>query len=117
MLTAAQTALFDANTSSPMVSLTAPNGMMDDWLAPLKSASKQAIYSTNPSFNRQVLIIASEARAISPGHPSFRPAIAQRMCLLKDEFNSGILHIWWVLVFAQYALDHQTQLGANALTF
>jgi hypothetical protein len=37
-LTAAQTALFDANTSSPTVSLAALNGVMDDWLAPLKSA-------------------------------------------------------------------------------
>jgi hypothetical protein len=33
--------------------------------------------------------------------------------LLKDDFNSGISHIWWVLVFAQYALDHQPQFGAK----
>jgi hypothetical protein len=59
-LTTAQQALFGVNTSFPTVSLTALNGMVDDWLAAMKSASKQAIYSTNPSFNRQVLIIASE---------------------------------------------------------
>jgi hypothetical protein len=37
-LKTAQQALFGVNTSFPMVSLTALNGMMDDWLASLKSA-------------------------------------------------------------------------------
>ncbi len=33
--------------------------------------------------------------------------------MLKDEFNSDILHIRWVLVDAQCPFDHQTQLGAK----